>query len=157
MTWDRKDRQEAILREKIAVIVLERLSDPRLGFVTITGAKLNKDKRVCTVTYTVLGSDTDRRKTARALADACPRIQELLGPTLRMRSMPTVRFVYDETVERESRMLGILGELAAERAERGDVDEISEGDDDSETDAEGDDADEAPGEEPLGAPPERGP
>lgn len=42
MTWDRKNRQEALLKEKIAIIVQQRLNDPRIGFVTITRAALSK-------------------------------------------------------------------------------------------------------------------
>ena len=58
MSWDRIRRQEAILREKIAVIILDRLNDPRLGFVTITGCTLSRDKRYCKVKVTVLGSES---------------------------------------------------------------------------------------------------
>jgi len=117
VTWDRKQRWEAILQEKIAVIVQQRLNDPRLGFVTVTRTELTKDRKLCRVFFTVLGTDGQRRRSERALADAGPRVQELLAPTLRMRSMPELRFVYDETVERESRLLGLIDEVAEERRE----------------------------------------
>lgn len=118
MTWDRIHRQEAILREKIAIIVLDRLNDPRLGFVTITGVELSRDRRHCRVLYTVLGTESEQRTTARALADAVPRVQELLAPTLETRLIPAIRFDYDESVERESRLLGLMDSLASERGER---------------------------------------
>ncbi|MCB9899522.1 MAG: 30S ribosome-binding factor RbfA [Planctomycetes bacterium] len=115
MTWNRQRRAEAILQEKIAVIVLERLADPRLGFVTIVGVELSRDKRVATVKYTAWGTEAERRTTQRALADSVPRVQELLAPTLGMRHMPELRFVYDETVEKESRLLGLIEDLEKER------------------------------------------
>ncbi len=68
MPWDRKQRQEAVLREKIAVIVLERLSDPRLGFITITAVELSKDKKIAKVFYTVLGTEAQVRSTSRTFA-----------------------------------------------------------------------------------------
>jgi ribosome-binding factor A len=114
MAWDRTERTEALLREKIAIIVLERLNDPRLGFVTITGAKLSKDKRQCKVLYTVLGTPVQRRLSEQALRDAAPHIQQVLAPTMRLRTLPELRFVYDESIEKGSRMLGILDELAKE-------------------------------------------
>jgi ribosome-binding factor A len=117
MSWDRKERLEAILREKIAVIVLERLSDPRLGFVTITRVELSRDKRLATVFYTVLGTDNQRRTTGRALERSAPRVQELLAPTLRVRHMPELRFRFDEGVEKESRLLDMLDSLASERGD----------------------------------------
>lgn len=116
MSWNRTKRQEAILHEKIAMIVLDRLNDPRLGFVTITAVELSKDKRYCTVTYTVLGSDSVQRTTRRALEHAGPRIQELLAPTLKMRLMPDLRFVFDAGVQKEREMAVLLDKIAEERA-----------------------------------------
>src|SRR6185503_14484188 len=112
MAWDRTNRTEAILREKVAIIVLERLNDPRLGFVTITGARLSGDKRHCKVFFTVLGTPTQRRLSEAALRDAAPHIQEVLAPTLRLRTIPELRFVYDESIEKTARMHGLLDELA---------------------------------------------
>ena len=117
MAWDRKQRQEAILREKIAIIVHERLSDPRLGFLTVTGVELSRDKRHAKVLYTVLGTDAQRRSTARALDDGVGRVQELLAPTLGMRIMPELRFVYDKAIEKEGRLLSLLEDLAVRRAD----------------------------------------
>ena len=115
MAWDRSNRTEAILQEKIAIIVLERLNDPRLGFVTITGARLSGDKRHCKVLFTVLGTPTQRRLTEQALRDAAPHIQEVLAPTLRLRTIPELRFVYDESIAKQSKMFDLLDELASER------------------------------------------
>jgi ribosome-binding factor A len=53
------------LSDRIAVIVAEmlerRIKDPRLGFVTVTEAKVTGDLREATVFYTVYGSDDGRR------------------------------------------------------------------------------------------------
>lgn len=115
MAWDRNERTEALLREKIAIIVLERLNDPRLGFVTITGARLSRDKRHCRVLFTVLGTPTQRRLTERALQDAAPHIQQVLGKSMRLRTLPELRFAYDESIAKEARMLDLLDELAGRK------------------------------------------
>jgi ribosome-binding factor A len=115
MIWSRTARLEAQLKEKIAVVVLERLGDPRLGFLTITGVRLTTDKKLCHVFYTVLGTDAQVRLTAKALADAAPHVQEQIAPTLRSRSVPKLSFEYDVTIEKESRMNTLLDTLAAER------------------------------------------
>ncbi len=115
MAWDRKERLEALIKEKVAIIVLERLNDPRLGFVTITGVQLSKDKRYAKVLFTVLGTPNQRRTTERALQDAARHVQEQVAPTLRLRVMPELRFAYDESIEKESRMLDLLEDIAAQR------------------------------------------
>jgi len=116
--WDRTERVEALMKERIAIIVLERLSDPRLGFVTITGVKLSGDKRLAKVGFTVLGTPAQRRTTERALRDAATHVQQLLAPSMKMRNLPELRFVYDESIEKESKMLELLGGLESERAQR---------------------------------------
>ena len=61
------------LAERIAKIVAEllerRIKDPRLGFVTVTEARLTADLREAKVFYTVFGSPEERADTAKALGD----------------------------------------------------------------------------------------
>ena len=130
MTWDRIQRQEAILLEKIAVLV-QRLNDPRLGFVTITSTKLSRDKRYCTVMYTVLGSDSEVSKTARALSAAAPRVREMLASSLDSRVLPELRFEIDAVVVKESRLRTLIEEVTAERLERVGPDEPVDVEDDA--------------------------
>ena len=129
MSWDRHRRYEAILKEKIAVIVLKNLADPRLGFVTITNVELSRDKRHANVSYTCFGTDAQRRTTSRALNDGAPRVQELLAPSLEMRLIPQLRFVHDDGVAKESKLLKLIEGVTAERVERvGPDDELDEAD-----------------------------
>ena len=115
MTWNRRRRTEALLKERVAVVLVERLSDPRLGFTTVTRVELSPDKKFANVYYTVLGEPAQMRMTARALADAAPHIQEVIGPGLHMRSVPQLRFHYDESIERERHMRDVLQDLSDER------------------------------------------
>ncbi len=59
------------LAERITKIVAEmlerRVKDPRLGFVTVTEARLTNDLREATVFYTVYGSTEEREESAAAL------------------------------------------------------------------------------------------
>ena len=62
------------LADRIKVIVAEtleqRIKDPRVGFVTITDARVTGDLHDATVYYTVYGSDEDKLGTAAALESA---------------------------------------------------------------------------------------
>ena len=62
------------LGDRIAQIVAEmlerRIKDPRLGFITVTEARVTGDLREATVFYTVYGSDDEVAGTAAALASA---------------------------------------------------------------------------------------
>ena len=87
------------LADRIAQIVAEmlerRIKDPRLGFVTVTEARLTNDLREATVFYTVYGSESDRADTAAALASATGVIRSEVGRQLGLRHTPSLTFVPD--------------------------------------------------------------
>jgi len=95
------------LADRISQIVAEmlerRVKDPRLGFVTVTEARLTNDLREATVFYTVLGSDAERADTAAARASATGLIRSEVGRQIGLRHTPSLAFVADElpdTVQR---------------------------------------------------------
>ena len=87
------------LADRIAQIVAEmlerRIKDPRLGFVTVTEARLTGDLREATVFYTVYGSDEDRSATAAALASATGVIRSEVGHQTGLKHTPSLTFVPD--------------------------------------------------------------
>jgi ribosome-binding factor A len=87
------------LADRISQIVAEmlerRIKDPRLGFVTVTEARLTNDLREATVYYTVLGTDAERADTAMALASATGVIRSEVGRQLGLRHTPSLEFVAD--------------------------------------------------------------
>src|SRR5215831_20005881 len=87
------------LADRISQIVAEmlerRIKDPRLGFVTVTEARLTNDLREATVYYTVLGTDAERADTAMALASATGVIRSEVGRQIGLRHTPSLAFVAD--------------------------------------------------------------
>jgi ribosome-binding factor A len=87
------------LADRIAQIVAEmlerRIKDPRLGFVTVTEARLTNDLREATVFYTVYGSAQERADTAAALASATGVIRSEVGHQTGLRHTPSLTFVPD--------------------------------------------------------------
>jgi len=87
------------LGDRIAQIVAEmlelRIKDPRLGFVTVTEARLTNDLREATVFYTVFGSPEQQADSAAALASATGVIRSEVGKQTGLRHTPSVTFVAD--------------------------------------------------------------
>jgi ribosome-binding factor A len=81
---------------RIAQIVAEmlerRIKDPRLGFITVTEARLTNDLREATVFYTVYGSAEERAGTAAALASAVGVIRSEVGRQTGLRHTPSLEF-----------------------------------------------------------------
>jgi ribosome-binding factor A len=84
---------------RIAQIVAEmlerRIKDPRLGFVTVTEARLTNDLREATVFYTVYGSAEEHADTAAALASAVGVIRSEVGRQTGLRHTPSLEFRLD--------------------------------------------------------------
>jgi ribosome-binding factor A len=116
------------LGDRIAQIVAEmlerRIKDPRLGFVTVTEARVTGDLREATVYYTVLGSDDEIAGTAAALASANGLIRSEVGKQTGIKHTPSLSFVQD-TVPDTARTIEDLvakareadAEVAAARAD----------------------------------------
>jgi ribosome-binding factor A len=72
-----------------------RIKDPRLGFVTVTEARLTSDLREATVFYTVYGSPEERAESAAALRSATGVIRSEIGRLIGLRHTPSLEFVPD--------------------------------------------------------------
>jgi ribosome-binding factor A len=87
------------LGERIAQIVAEllelRIKDPRLGFVTVTEARVTGDLREATVFYTVYGSADEHAATAAALASATGLIRSEVGRQTGLKHTPSIAFQLD--------------------------------------------------------------
>jgi ribosome-binding factor A len=98
---------------------LERLSDPRLGFVTLTGVEVSPDLRTADVYYSVMGAPEQHAETATALQSAAPHLRAVLGRQVRMKYLPDLRFREDPSVAGGERIDEIIRDLHVD-AERGD-------------------------------------
>jgi ribosome-binding factor A len=109
------------LGDRIARIVAEmlerRVKDPRLGFVTVTAAKLTNDLREATVFYTVYGSAEERAETAAALASAVGLIRSEVGHQTGLRHTPSLAFVADTVPEGAQRMEDLVAQARAADAQ----------------------------------------
>lgn len=102
------DARTRRLAERIAKIVAgmleRRIKDPRLGFVTVTEARLTPDLREAKVYYTVFGSETERANTAAALHSATGIIRSEVGRLIGLRHTPSLEFIADALPESARRI-----------------------------------------------------
>src|SRR5215467_4719074 len=91
------------LAERITQIVAEmlerRIKDPRLGFITVTDARVTGDLREATVYYTVYGSGEEQAATAAALASATGVIRSEVGRQTGLKHTPSITFEPDTLPE----------------------------------------------------------
>ena len=109
------------LADRIKVVVAEtlemRVKDPRLGFITITDARVTGDLQQATVFYTVLGDETARADTAAALESARGVLRSEVGRQTGVRLTPTLTFIADAIPETAAHIEELLAKVAAADAE----------------------------------------
>jgi ribosome-binding factor A len=110
MATPRMRRVNEVLREVIGAAITADLSDPRIGFVTVTSVETSPDLRSAKVYVSVLGDEEAREGTLAALRASHGVIQARIAAETRLKRTPTLGFRYDETVEQGIRISRLLEE-----------------------------------------------
>lgn len=109
------------LADRIKVVVAQtletRVKDPRLGFVTVTDARITGDLREATVFYTVYGDDQDRTASAAALESAKGVLRSEVGRQTGVRHTPSLTFVPDALPDNARTIDDLLARAATADAE----------------------------------------
>lgn len=107
-------RQLAKRIQEIAAEAIEyRVKDARLGFVTITDARLTNDFREATIFYTVFGTPEEREATSEALEVARGQIRTEVGRRMGIKHTPSIKFIVDAVPETTAHLEGLLREMHA--------------------------------------------
>lgn len=106
----RTERVAEEVREILAEEV-QRLKDPRIGFVTLTGVEVTPDLRRARIFYTVLGDEQQERATAAGLRSATSHLRQAVGRQVRLKVVPELEFRVDEAFERGRRIDELLERL----------------------------------------------
>jgi ribosome-binding factor A len=108
--YPRTARVNEVVLETLAE-ELERLSDPRLGFVTLTGVDVSPDLRQATVYYSVLGPAEQHEETSKALRSAGSHLRAVLGQQVRLKYLPYLSFREDPAIATGQRVEEIIRDL----------------------------------------------
>jgi len=120
--YPRTARVNEVVRETLAGEI-ERLSDPRLGFVTITGVEITRDLRIADVYYSALGTADEQAESADALRSAIPHLRSIVGREVRLKYNPELRFRVDPAIAQGQRIEEVIRSLHEDATPGSPVDE----------------------------------
>ena len=95
------------------MLISREVHDPGIGFVTITRVQVTPDLQHARIHYTALGDDKARAATAKALARASAFLRRQIGSRLRLRRVPDLEFLYDESIAGQDRIEQLLNSIRA--------------------------------------------
>lgn len=115
------------IQRELAQLIRDEVKDTRLGMVTLTAVRVSPDLSHAKVYYTTM--DPAQRAVAHeVLGGAAPHLRYILGRLMRLRVIPQLHFIYDESIERGSHMSSIIeAALARDAALRGESRKLAEG------------------------------
>jgi ribosome-binding factor A len=111
MAAARMRRVDEAVRAVLSEAISLGLSDPRVGFVTVTAVKTSPDLRHARVYVSVLGDDAERNASLLALRSAHGLLQARIASSLRLKHTPTLAFELDESVVRGMRISRLIDQL----------------------------------------------
>jgi|SRR5210317_2375887 ribosome-binding factor A len=98
---------EQIQRE-LAVLVRDEIKDPRLGMISVSGAKVSRDLSYATVYVSVLGDDKAVTESLAVLNRAAGFLRHRLGQSMRIRTVPQLKFEFDSSLQEGARMDALI-------------------------------------------------
>jgi len=99
------------IRAEVSVMLARDVHDPGIGFLTITRVEVSPDLLLARIYYTTLGTESQRRDTAKALQRASTFLRHQVGQRLRLRRVPVLEFFFDKSVEHQARVEQLLHEI----------------------------------------------
>lgn len=112
--FSRTQRLGEQIRRELAGMIQRELQDPRVGMVTVTGVELSRDLAHARVFVTVLAAHEPVEAVLETLNQSAAYFRHLLGQRLVARVVPELRFVYDNSVERGTRISAAIDAAVAD-------------------------------------------
>jgi len=104
----RRERVAEQVRAVLSEIVQHQLSDPRMGWVTVTRVEMSPDLCYAKIFVSIYGAERDREASLQVLQHAAGFIRGELGRRIRLRQTPELHFRSDHSIEQSQRIHDIL-------------------------------------------------
>ena len=115
MEFKRADRVADRIRKEVSELLLRKVNDPRVGFVTVTRVKCSDDLRNATVYFSAYGDEAKRQATLEGLKSALPLFRKEVFKRLAIKVPTLLYFRLDESLHEGDKIQKLLKEIREER------------------------------------------
>jgi len=107
--FKRTDRIAEMMQRRLAEIIQQEIKDPHLPkLITISAVKVARDLSHAKVYFTVFNDDP--AATATILNSAASYLRTILAKSVKLRTVPQLHFIYDESIEYGKRLSRLIDE-----------------------------------------------
>ena len=114
------------MKEELAILLLQEVSDPRLRGVTVTDVRIDRELAYADIFVSSVEGSERKDEILAGLEHARGFLSRQLAQRVEMRQFPRLRFHWDPTPERAERIEELLKQIQAERVARGEAEEAPE-------------------------------
>jgi len=116
--FSRVDRVSGLIQRKLAQIIQTEIKDPRLPrFITVSAVKVTSDMSIAKVYITIFGEHMDKDMTLGILNKSAGYLRTALARSMKLRIIPNLRFVYDESIEYGNNLRDLIAQANASNEE----------------------------------------
>jgi ribosome-binding factor A len=116
----RLERLNESVRELLGELLLDRIKDPRIGFVTITSVKISSDLLTAKVYFSVMGDEEKKLESRKGLESARNYMRKTVAKELKLHHVPEFRFVYDDSLDKAIAIEEALKEIKKNKKDKED-------------------------------------
>lgn len=104
------------VRRELSELVRDEIKDPRVNWVSFTAVKVSRDLSSAVIYFTVLNED-ERDQAEEGLNKASGFIRRELSKRIRSRIVPSLKFIYDVSIERGTSMESLIAQARSTDAD----------------------------------------
>lgn len=112
--FTRSDRVAQQIQRDVATIIQRDLRDPTIGMVTVSDVEVSRDLAYAKIFVSaLLQDDAEMKKSLEKLNESAPYVRSLLAKSIRMRSVPNIKFCLDNSLNEGIRMSRLVDDAIA--------------------------------------------
>ena len=111
LPYKRTDRVGQQIREILGQIALKHIDLSHLGFITFTEVNVSPDLRSAKIFYSVLNPKYSKDELQAAMNDLQKAFRKYIGPELKIKNIPKLKFYFDESQEYSEKVDKLLKDM----------------------------------------------
>lgn len=111
----RLERVNQLIRQELSELLQRETKDPRLsGYISVNSVTTTPDLRYARVRVSCVCEEEQKKKILDALSHSAGFFRSVMAKHLKMRRIPELHFIWDESIERGSRLLEYMDKVISE-------------------------------------------
>jgi ribosome-binding factor A len=110
----RLEKMNQLIRQELSQMLQREVKDPRLsGYISINSVNTTPDLRYARVLVSCVCEEEKKKEMLEALSHSAGFFRSNLAKTLKMRRTPELHFLWDDSIEKGSRLIELIDKVTA--------------------------------------------